>query len=355
DGNLLVSIASNVDNNYCSKRLLVNITIVHSATAQGAVCLDGSPPAYHLDRGHGSGLRSWIIELEPGGWCSSIPDCLDRSAKFLGSSLHMDNVSRFAGILYNSSKDNPEFYNWNRVKVNYCDGSSFTSDVEQVDPGNKLYFRGARIYKAIIEDLWSKGLQNAENALLSGVSAGGLATILNCDKFRALLPKYVRVKCVADAGFFINGKTISGTSDIHEMYQRVVTLHGSAKNLPPSCTSAMEPSLINNTLVPEYLDPQHVWDDCKKHTSNCTFGQRSIIQVFAVEFLKAFLGLTPSFTRGYFITSCYSHGVIHLTHLWYSPTSPRLLLKAIAEAVADWYFDRAGFQSIDPYPCARDC
>ena len=28
----------------------------------------------------------------------------------------------------------PDFYNWNKVKVRYCDGSSFTGDKEEVDP-----------------------------------------------------------------------------------------------------------------------------------------------------------------------------------------------------------------------------
>ncbi|XP_070010366.1 pectin acetylesterase 8-like [Nicotiana sylvestris] len=105
---------------------------------------------------------------------------------------------------------------------------------------------------------------------------------------------------------------------------------------------------INNILVPEYLDPQRVWDPCKKQISNCTFSQRLIIQAFGLEFLKVFEGLTPSFTRGYFITSCHSHGAI-------LSTNPRLLHKTLAEAVGDWYFDRAGFKHIDPYPCARDC
>lgn len=27
-----------------------------------------------------------------------------------------------------------DFYNWNRVKVRYCDGSSFTGDVQAVNP-----------------------------------------------------------------------------------------------------------------------------------------------------------------------------------------------------------------------------
>uniref|UniRef100_M1CED7 Pectin acetylesterase n=1 Tax=Solanum tuberosum TaxID=4113 RepID=M1CED7_SOLTU len=196
-----------------------------------------------------------------------------------------------------------EFYNWNRVRVKYCDGSSFTGDVEQVDPENKLFFRGARIFKAIMKDLWSKGMNNAENAILCGTSAGGLATILNCDNFKSLLPENVKVKCVADAGFFINGsalffaKTISGTSDIQEMYRKIVNLHGSAKNLPSACTSVMEPSLC---FFPENVVPY--------------------IQ-------------TPLFI----INSIYD--------TW----------QTINEAVADWYFERAGFQYIDMDPCARDC
>nr|XP_033513927.1 pectin acetylesterase 11-like [Nicotiana tomentosiformis] len=155
----------------------------------------------------------------------------------------MKNQSMFGGILHNTPQQNPDFYNWNRVRVGYCDGSSFTGDVQEVDPENKLFYRGARIFKAVMEDLWIKGMQNAKNAILTGSSAGGLATILNCDKFKSFFPDDVKVKCVANAGFFINAKTIFGTSYIQEMYHKVVTLHGSAKNLPPSCASAMEPSL----------------------------------------------------------------------------------------------------------------
>ncbi|KAK4364854.1 hypothetical protein RND71_016212 [Anisodus tanguticus] len=258
-------------------------------------------------------------------------------------------------ILQSATAQGAEFYNWNRVRVKYCDGSSFTGDVEQVDPENKLFFRGARIFKAIMEDLWSKGMRSAENAILCGTSAGGLATILNCDKFKSLLPNDARVKCVADAGFFINGNTISGTSDIQEMYRRIVNLHGSAKNLPSACTSAMEPSLIKNIFVPENLDPQHTWKDCKERINNCTFSQRILIQAFGVEFLKTFECLPPSFTRGYFLTSCYSHGGIYSPAYWFTASSPRLLHKTISEAVADWYFERAGFQYVDQYPCAREC
>ena len=41
-------------------------------------------------------------------------------------------------------------------------------------------------------------------ALLSGCSAGGLASILHCDEFRELFPKNTKVKCLGDAGLFLD-------------------------------------------------------------------------------------------------------------------------------------------------------
>ncbi|VAI59791.1 unnamed protein product [Triticum turgidum subsp. durum] len=113
---------------------LVDITYVESAVAKGAVCLDGSPPAYHLDPGSGSGVNSWLVHFEGGAWCNNAMTCLQRSRTPLGSSKEMAKRVAFTGILSNASGYNPDFYNWNKVKVRYCDGSSFTGDKEEVDP-----------------------------------------------------------------------------------------------------------------------------------------------------------------------------------------------------------------------------
>lgn len=32
----------------------------------GAVCLDGSPPAYQLDKGSGDGVNSWLMFIQVG-------------------------------------------------------------------------------------------------------------------------------------------------------------------------------------------------------------------------------------------------------------------------------------------------
>lgn len=41
-------------------------------------------------------------------------------------------------------------------------------------------------------------------ALLSGCSAGGLASILHCDEFRGLFSGNTKVKCLSDAGMFLD-------------------------------------------------------------------------------------------------------------------------------------------------------
>lgn len=41
-------------------------------------------------------------------------------------------------------------------------------------------------------------------AFLTGCSAGGLATIIHCDEFRSLFPMTTKVKCLSDAGFFLD-------------------------------------------------------------------------------------------------------------------------------------------------------
>lgn len=360
----------------------VGITYVQNAVAKGAVCLDGSPPAYHWDKGFGAGVNNWLVHFEGGGWCNNATTCLSRKSTRLGSSKEMVKEVAFSGLLSKFQKFNPDFYNWNRIKVRYCDGASFTGDVEAVDPATNLHFRGARAWLAIIEDLLSKGMRSAENAILSGCSAGGLTSILHCDNFRALVPIGAKVKCLADAGYFINTKDVSGAQHIEAFYSEVVATHGSAKNLPSSCTSKMRPGLcffpqnmvqqiktpiflvnaaydswqIKNILAPGVADPHGHWHSCKLDIKNCSPTQLSTMQDFRTQFLSALNGLGTSSSRGLFIDSCYSHCQTEMQETWLRDDSPLLARTTIAKAVGDWFYDRSPFQKIDcPYPCNPTC
>lgn len=115
----------------CSdSRLLVKMTLVPSASRIGGFCLDGSLPAYHLHRGFGAGARNWLLQFEGGGWCNDIQSCLERAQTRRGSTLYMNKLEDFNGILSNNASLNPDFYNWNRVKLRYCDGGSFSGDAK---------------------------------------------------------------------------------------------------------------------------------------------------------------------------------------------------------------------------------
>ncbi|CAA6674630.1 unnamed protein product [Spirodela intermedia] len=338
------------------------------------LCLDGSPPAYHFSGGFGSGER--------GGWCHNVTNCLSRMKGKLGSSRAMGAV-RFSGILNDHGELNPYFYNWNKVKVGYCDGSSFTGDVDRVDPATNLHYRGARIFDAVMEDLLAKGMKNATNALLSGCSAGGLTSVLHCDRFRALLPADARVKCLTDGGYFVNAKDISGIEYVRAYFNSIVETHGSAKNLPPSCTLRMSPGMcffpqyvaprirtplfilnaaydswqIRNILVPLPSDREGTWKDCRADITKCNTKQIEGMQVFRQEFLKD-LGRTiasdPS--NGFFINSCFAHCQTELTATWKFSNSPVLGNTTVAEAVGLWFYDLRDFKEIDcPYPCDSSC
>ncbi|OMO93716.1 Pectinacetylesterase [Corchorus olitorius] len=337
----------------------------------GAVCLDGSPPAYHWDRGFGTGINSWLIQLEGGGWCNNVTSCLVRKNTHLGSSNRMVKLIPFS-----------DFYDWNRVKVRYCDGSSFTGDVASVNPVTNLHFRGARVWLAVMEDLLAKGMINAENAVLSGCSAGGLASILHCDSFRALLPMGTKVKCISDAGYFINAKDVSGGHYIQTFFDQLVATHGSSKNLLPSCISRIRPGLcffpqymaqqiqtplfiinaaydswqIRNVLAPVIADPHGFWESCKLDIKNCLPSQIKTMQDFRLQFLAALLRIGKSSSRGMFIDSCYAHCQTEMQELWHMSDSPLLNKTTIAKAVGDWFYDRNPFQRIDcAYPCNPTC
>ncbi|MQM12608.1 hypothetical protein Taro_045526, partial [Colocasia esculenta] len=72
-----------------------------------AVCLDGSPPAYHFAPGFGSGVNNWLVHFEGGGWCHNVSNCLYRSRRGrLGSSKAMGSIS-FTGILNDHRQLNP--------------------------------------------------------------------------------------------------------------------------------------------------------------------------------------------------------------------------------------------------------
>ncbi|OWM72371.1 hypothetical protein CDL15_Pgr018256 [Punica granatum] len=342
--------------------LLVGLTLIRSAGAKGAVCLDGTLPGYHLHRGYGSGANSWLIQLEGGGWCNNVRSCVYRKTTRRGSSKYMEKQLPFTGILSDKAEENPDFFNWNRVKLRYCDGASFSGD--GADKAAQLEFRGQKIWLAAMEELMSKGMRNANQALLSGCSAGGLASILHCDEFRALFPGSTKVKCLSDAGLFLDATDVSGGHTLRNFYNGVVGLQcffpenliSSIKTPLFILNAAYDVWQIQESLATPAADPQGHWHECRKNHMKCSASQIQFLQGFRNRMLNVVKDFAKSPQNGLFINSCFAHCHSERQDTWFADNSPVIRNKAVATAVGDWYFNRAAVKAIDcPYPCDKSC
>ncbi|KAG8054387.1 hypothetical protein GUJ93_ZPchr0001g30454 [Zizania palustris] len=327
---------------------LVELTLLTGAQEKGAVCLDGTPPGYHLQRGFGSGTHSWLIYLQGGAWCDSIESCSFRKT------------------------------------TKYCDGASFAGDAEAQDKdGSTLYFRGLRIWDAVVDELMEKGLASAQQALLSGCSAGGLATLLHCNDFYARFPKEVSAKCLPDAGFFLNIEDLSGERLMLSIFNEVVQLQNVREVLPKDClakknrtecffaaelvksidaptlivNSAYDSWQIQNVLVPTGSYPANSWSSCKADIRNCSPTQSQVLNGFRNKLVDDVEVVTDKKGWGLFIDSCFTHCQTPYNISWNSPASPVLGNKTVAQAVGDWYFERSQqVKEIDcEYPCNPTC
>lgn len=108
---------------------------------------------------------------------------------------------------------NPLMYNWNAVFLRYCDGGSFsgsnaTAVPFQSNTSSQMWFRGKHILKAMQDDLFkNRGLAASTDVVISGCSAGGLATYLHVDNWAdrlAAAAPTAKVRGMPDSGFFLD-------------------------------------------------------------------------------------------------------------------------------------------------------
>lgn len=87
-------------------------------------------------------------------------------------------------------------------------------------------------------------MDKVDKALLGGCSAGGLSSILHCDKFKAALPGAKVVKCMSDAGFFVNMPTYKGENKVEDFFKGVVNLQRVGDTLMKECTEEHDPAHV---------------------------------------------------------------------------------------------------------------
>eukprot|EP00656_Telonema_subtile_P016623 TRINITY_DN18798_c0_g1_i3.p1 TRINITY_DN18798_c0_g1~~TRINITY_DN18798_c0_g1_i3.p1 ORF type:complete len:451 (+),score=89.28 TRINITY_DN18798_c0_g1_i3:95-1447(+) len=221
------------------------------AASDGAVCLDGSPGAFFFSpAANASNTNNWQIYFQGGGWCYEEQDCWNRTKTKYGSSSWLtDGVSTsvLGGLLSADCAVNPDFCNYNRVHMLYCDGNSFSGNRDQPVMVNDepIYFRGKRIMDAVLKTLVrDHGLADAENVLLTGCSAGGLSTYLHADyvgqQVRAVAKGLKKYKAAPISGFFLLHDTVEHKKVYADQIKTIFTLANSsgAGSMNDACLAA---------------------------------------------------------------------------------------------------------------------
>jgi len=217
----------------------------------GAVCIDGTDAGFYFAPATvASAAKSWQLYFEGGGWCYDELDCWGRAHSNLGSSKKWPKTMLSGGLMSDDCKLNPDFCNVNRVVFKYCDGNSFSGNrdepVKVTGPDGvalPLYFRGKRIIDAVLDTLLEKmGLAEAEEVLLTGCSAGGLATYLHADyvhdRLKQAVPGLKKMRAAPISGMFLLHKSAEGKAVYPEEIKNIFHLANSTRGVNQRCIAA---------------------------------------------------------------------------------------------------------------------
>jgi len=261
--------ALNMEADFSDPALMTGYFLTEAFKTDDAKCLDGTPGLYYFRKGSGDGANKWYIHQEGGGWCESLDACLGRSKTHLGSSSgYSRTVSQSIGYFSVNSSVNPMMYNWNSVYFKYCDGASFSGSNASttVVDGTTLHWRGKHVLHGGITDLLlNRGLAKATDVVVSGCSAGGLATFLHCDTWseRILTEGNMgaKVVCVPDSGLFLD---YEGPPKYHSGMTWAFHQQNSSSGVDATCISSENPT--SNCMFAEHT---------MKHISTPTFPLQS--------------------------------------------------------------------------------
>lgn len=170
-----------------------------------AVCNDGSPAIFYIQRGLGAAAAAnankTVIGLQGGGYCLSDADCSLRPSDLISSTGYSAQTA--AEGLLSSDPSNDTFRSWNRVRVPYCSSDFFSGDIGPTGGTTNFRFRGAKIVAAVVQTLNRQyGIgKSGDTVILAGGSAGAVGAFINANRVRASLPG-ATVLTLIDAGVY---------------------------------------------------------------------------------------------------------------------------------------------------------
>lgn len=343
-----------------------------------ARCLDGTNFKFNYSFGSGSGKKKFMVFMLGGAFCgiddgrTFLESCLLRSNTYKGTSKYIaSNGSRISidlalGFFSNIKKDNPKFWNWNKIGVNYCDGSNhqgFSREPYEYN-NTKLWFRGYNNTMGTLE--WARkhmGLFEAEEVIISGESAGGQAVYFWSTYLVDYFPKSVKLRGIAEAGFFIDVYNRHQGCNLFGYYMKQLAFY-----TKPNETDLFRGCSFRNTsedwkcLFPEFIskdiqiplfiiNSQNDFETLRSQmaviclvngSGTCSESENDIIRGFRIEFLDRILEIKLLKKNwGFWLRTCIEH-TYHNNIGWYSDemkvyNAENLQQKSLRESLYLWY------------------
>ncbi|XP_042287270.1 inactive palmitoleoyl-protein carboxylesterase notum1b isoform X2 [Thunnus albacares] len=236
------------------------------------------------------------------------------------------------GILSPQPEENPHWWNANMVFIPYCSSDVWSGATPKKDNCDYA-FMGSLIIKEVVNELLTKGLDNAKVLLLAGSSAGGTGVLLNVDHVAEQLESQghrgVQVRGLADSGWFLDNKQYKFTDCLDtiscaptEAIKRGIRYWGGL--VPESCRQAhvgeewncffgykVYPTLKSPVFVVQWLfdEAQLTVDNIHLTGQPVHEGQWRYIQSLGQE-LRSTLRDVPAM----FAPACLSHELITRTY-----------------------------------------
>jgi hypothetical protein len=316
-----------------------------------AICLDGSPGAYYIWQGD---PKKVLIFIEGGGWCgdndlaSTLENCYQRSKTDLGSSTGYKQTQTFgSGIL----SDHPENYfnNWTRVFLKYCDGSGHqgTKTGPVLFKGAQLFFRGQNITIAQFNSINKSNkifTDAVTHLVLTGESAGGLATFHWTNYLADNINKNTKYWSIPDSGIFIDDvNSITKQNSYRIWFQNILKLSNEEIGTPIKECNEQYPNELWKCMFAQYIHPlikvpfftpQSLYDSWSLYNivgircmdgyslSRCNKDELALIESYHQSTMQVLFEISSKNENGIWAPVCVNH--CYLSNDYYSSKAYRI-------------------------------
>lgn len=316
-----------------------------------------------------------MISFEGGGWCGSasglnpsLDNCLARSKNDLGSSnAYPATLTQSYGIL--SDNINNEYRDWTIFHLKYCDGTGHQGYRKSpiLYKNTNLYFRGHNVTIAQLNSIdKASGLfSTATDVIITGQSAGGLATFLWTNYIVDRLPKTTKVWSLPDSGIFLDSMNFATKQNSYKLlFQNFMKLSNEEIDPPTKECVAAYPQEQYKCLFAQYIHPfikvplfaiESAYDswsvanilglrcDVNASFASCNQTEMSFIEEYHTNTTAVLKEIAAKKENGYWSPSCSDHVYSTSTRLF----DPAFRIPAHSEnsliaCISHWISGKAG-------------